>query len=169
MREGPQRIIRINARSYVMSTGQVKWFNNAKGFGFILPDEGGDDLFAHYSAIGMDGYKTLKAGQLVSFDTIQGPKGLHAANIRPASESGNNEETSVAPKQEDEKFVGGDSASEEPDDGESADSSEEPAAESADSGEEPASDDESADSGEEPADDDESADSGEEPASTDEI
>jgi len=70
-----------------MSTGQVKWFNNAKGFGFILPDDGGDDLFAHYSAIGMDGYKTLKAGQLVSFDTIEGPKGLHAANIKPLSES----------------------------------------------------------------------------------
>jgi len=67
-----------------MSTGQVKWFNNAKGFGFILPDEGGDDLFAHYSAIGMEGYKTLKAGQLVSFDTIEGPKGLHAANIQAA-------------------------------------------------------------------------------------
>lgn len=67
-----------------MSTGQVKWFNNAKGFGFILPDEGGDDLFAHYSAIGMEGYKTLKAGQLVSFDTIEGPKGLHAANIHAA-------------------------------------------------------------------------------------
>mgnify|MGYP006160444991 CR=1 FL=1 len=64
-----------------MSTGQVKWFNNAKGFGFILPDEGGDDLFAHYSSIGMEGYKTLKAGQLVSFDTVEGPKGLHAANI----------------------------------------------------------------------------------------
>ena len=64
-----------------MSTGQVKWFNNAKGFGFILSDEGGDDLFAHYSAIGMDGYKTLKAGQLVTFDVIEGPKGLHAANI----------------------------------------------------------------------------------------
>ena len=66
-----------------MSKGQVKWFNNAKGFGFILPDDGGDDLFAHYSAIGMEGYKTLKAGQHVSFDTIEGPKGLHAANIQP--------------------------------------------------------------------------------------
>ncbi|MFT4672896.1 MAG: CspA family cold shock protein [Pseudohongiellaceae bacterium] len=70
-----------------MSTGQVKWFNNAKGFGFILPDGGGDDLFAHYSAIGMDGYKTLKAGQLVTFDTVEGPKGLHAANIHAAQDS----------------------------------------------------------------------------------
>lgn len=70
-----------------MSTGQVKWFNNAKGFGFILPDEGGDDLFAHYSAIGMEGYKTLKAGQLVSFDTIEGPKGLHAANIQAVEDT----------------------------------------------------------------------------------
>ncbi len=69
-----------------MSTGQVKWFNNAKGFGFILPDDGGDDLFAHYSAIRTDGYKTLKAGQLVSFDTVEGPKGLHAANIKPLSD-----------------------------------------------------------------------------------
>ena len=66
-----------------MSTGQVKWFNNAKGFGFILPDEGGGDLFAHYSAITMEGYKTLKAGQAVSFDIVEGPKGLHAANIAP--------------------------------------------------------------------------------------
>ena len=65
-----------------MSTGQVKWFNNAKGFGFILPDDGGADLFAHYSAIDMDGYKPLKAGQLVTFDAVDGPKGLHAANIR---------------------------------------------------------------------------------------
>lgn len=69
-----------------MNTGQVKWFNNAKGFGFILPDDGGDDLFAHYSAIGMEGYKTLKAGQLVSFDTIEGPKGLHAANIHAVAD-----------------------------------------------------------------------------------
>ncbi len=69
-----------------MSTGQVKWFNNAKGFGFILPDDGGEDLFAHYSSITMEGYKTLKAGQTVSFDVVEGPKGLHAANIVPTGE-----------------------------------------------------------------------------------
>lgn len=66
-----------------MSTGQVKWFNNAKGFGFILPDDGGDDLFAHYSSIEMEGYKTLRAGQTVSFEIIEGPKGLHATKIVP--------------------------------------------------------------------------------------
>lgn len=76
-----------------MSTGQVKWFNNAKGFGFILPDGGGADLFVHYSAIWMDGYKTLKAGQAVTFDTVEGPKGLHAANIRPVEDSGSAEST----------------------------------------------------------------------------
>ena len=66
-----------------MQTGIVKWFNNAKGYGFILPDEGnGEDVFAHYSSIEMEGYKTLKAGQLVAFDTINGPKGLHAISIR---------------------------------------------------------------------------------------
>lgn len=64
-----------------MPTGTVKWFNNAKGYGFILPDSGGEDLFAHFSTITMDGYKTLKAGQSVSYDIIQGPKGLHATNI----------------------------------------------------------------------------------------
>jgi CspA family cold shock protein len=70
-----------------MNTGQVKWFNNAKGFGFILPDGGGSDLFAHYSAIAMEGYKTLKAGQPVSFDIIEGPKGLHAINIMAIKEA----------------------------------------------------------------------------------
>ena len=64
-----------------MPTGTVKWFNNAKGYGFILADEGGEDLFAHYSAISMEGYKTLKAGQQVSFDITKGDKGLHAINI----------------------------------------------------------------------------------------
>lgn len=80
-----------------MSTGQVKWFNNAKGFGFILPDGGGADLFAHYSAIWMDGYKTLKAGQAVTFDTVEGPKGLHAANIRPVEEPGESQQAAPAP------------------------------------------------------------------------
>ena len=65
-----------------MQTGIVKWFNNAKGYGFILPDGGGADIFAHYSAIDMDGYKTLKAGQPVSYMAENGPKGLHAKEIR---------------------------------------------------------------------------------------
>ncbi|MDM8349644.1 cold shock domain-containing protein CspD [Pseudomonas sp. sp1636] len=68
-----------------MLSGKVKWFNNAKGYGFILADGRDEDLFAHYSAIQMDGYKTLKAGQAVSFDIIQGPKGLHAVNINALS------------------------------------------------------------------------------------
>ncbi|MBA1429671.1 cold shock domain-containing protein CspD [Pseudomonas fluorescens] len=65
-----------------MARGKVKWFNNAKGYGFIIEDGKDEDLFAHYSAIDMDGYKTLKAGQPVSFETIQGPKGLHAVKIK---------------------------------------------------------------------------------------
>ncbi|HEY5647718.1 MAG TPA: cold shock domain-containing protein CspD [Pseudomonadales bacterium] len=65
-----------------MAMGTVKWFNNAKGYGFILPEEGGDDLFAHFSSIQMDGYKTLKAGQPVQFEIIEGPKGLQATNIQ---------------------------------------------------------------------------------------
>lgn len=64
-----------------MLSGKVKWFNNAKGYGFIVADGGDEDLFAHYSAIEMDGYKTLKAGQAVKFNILQGPKGLHAINI----------------------------------------------------------------------------------------
>jgi CspA family cold shock protein len=66
-----------------MLSGKVKWFNNAKGYGFIVADGRDEDLFAHYSAIQMDGYKTLKAGQAVKFDIVQGPKGLHAVNIGP--------------------------------------------------------------------------------------
>lgn len=69
-----------------MPTGIVKWFNNAKGFGFILSDENSEDIFAHYSAIEMDGFRTLKAGQSVLFEIQQGEKGLHAANIRAAED-----------------------------------------------------------------------------------
>ena len=65
-----------------MPTGTVKWFNNAKGYGFILPEGGGDDLFVHYSSIHMDGYKTLKAGQPVEYETLEGDKGFHATNVR---------------------------------------------------------------------------------------
>jgi CspA family cold shock protein len=61
--------------------GKVKWFNNSKGYGFINEDNLTEDLFAHYSAIQMDGYKTLKAGQPVTFEKIQGPKGVHATAI----------------------------------------------------------------------------------------
>ena len=68
-----------------MPKGTVKWFNNAKGYGFILPENGENDIFAHFSAITMDGYKTLKAGQEVTFDIIEGEKGLHATNIAPTS------------------------------------------------------------------------------------
>ncbi|WP_460949380.1 cold shock domain-containing protein CspD [Pseudomonas marginalis] len=64
-----------------MASGKVKWFNNAKGYGFIIEDGKDEDLFAHFSAIKMDGYKTLKAGQPVSFAIIQGPKGKHAVEI----------------------------------------------------------------------------------------
>jgi cold shock protein len=67
-----------------MATGTVKWFNDAKGFGFIEPEEGGEDVFAHFSAIQMDGFKTLKQGGRVSFEIVQGPKGQLAHNIQSA-------------------------------------------------------------------------------------
>jgi cold shock protein len=66
-----------------MSNGSVKWFNNAKGFGFILPEDKSEDYFVHYSSIVVEGYKTLKAGQAVTFDMIDGPKGTHAVNVQP--------------------------------------------------------------------------------------
>lgn len=67
-----------------MATGTVKWFNNAKGYGFIEPAEGGEDIFVHYSTITMDGYKSLKAGQAVTFTLSDGPKGIHATEIEPS-------------------------------------------------------------------------------------
>jgi len=68
-----------------MATGTVKWFNDAKGFGFITPDGGGKDLFAHFSAIVGDGFKSLKENQKVSFDVTTGPKGDQAINIKALS------------------------------------------------------------------------------------
>jgi cold shock protein len=70
-----------------MPSGTVKWFNDAKGFGFIEPDGGGPDAFAHFSAIQMDGYKSLKEGARVRFELAQGPKGLMAINIQAESGS----------------------------------------------------------------------------------
>jgi len=67
-----------------MSTGTVKWFNDAKGFGFITPDDGSKDLFAHFSAIQQAGFKTLKETDKVQYDVEESPKGPRAANIRPA-------------------------------------------------------------------------------------
>ena len=63
----------------------VKWFNDSKGYGFITPDDGSEDLFAHFSAIQMGGFKTLKEGQKVSFEVTQGPKGKQASNIQAVS------------------------------------------------------------------------------------
>ena len=63
--------------------GKVKWFNNAKGYGFILPESGGKDVFCHYSEIEIEGFRTLSAGQIVEFAIEERPKGLSAKNVRP--------------------------------------------------------------------------------------
>jgi CspA family cold shock protein len=70
-----------------MALGRVKWFNDAKGFGFIEPESGGGDVFAHFSAISMEGFRTLKQGARVSYDLVQGPKGEQAQNIQPVAEA----------------------------------------------------------------------------------
>jgi len=68
------------------STGVVKWFNNAKGYGFVTPDQGENDVFVHFSSITMEGYKTLKEGQKVQFEITEGPKGLLASDIQAVGE-----------------------------------------------------------------------------------
>lgn len=78
-----------------MARGFIKWFNSAKGYGFICPEEGGADIFAHFSSIVMDGYKTLKAAQPVEYELHNGPKGIHATNIRATGEA---PEESYAPE-----------------------------------------------------------------------
>jgi CspA family cold shock protein len=78
-----------------MAFGRVKWFNDAKGFGFIEPEAGGGDVFAHFSSIQMDGFRTLKQGSRVSYELVQGPKGDQAQNIQSAAEG---ESTTGAPQ-----------------------------------------------------------------------
>lgn len=79
-----------------MHQGSVKWFNNAKGYGFIVSDAFDEDLFIHYSAINIEGYKTLKAGQAVTFDVEPGDKGLHAIDITPLTPEPNPIKTETA-------------------------------------------------------------------------
>jgi CspA family cold shock protein len=100
-RENVTRVTNDGARGDIMATGTVKWFNDAKGFGFIEPEAGGEDIFAHFSAIQMEGFRTLKQGGRVRFEVVQGPKGQLAQNIAPiddpAAADAASEAQSVAP------------------------------------------------------------------------
>jgi cold shock protein len=78
-----------------MAWGTVKWFNDAKGFGFIEPEGGGADIFAHFSSIHMDGFRTLKQGSRVSYDLVIGPKGQLAQNIQPQGNPQTTSETAA--------------------------------------------------------------------------
>ena len=79
-----------------MAVGTVKWFNDAKGFGFIEPEGGGADVFAHFSAVQMEGFRTLKQGGRVSYELVHGPKGDMAQDIRPTDEAGTRADPAVA-------------------------------------------------------------------------
>ncbi|MDV2079075.1 cold shock domain-containing protein [Marinobacter xestospongiae] len=87
-----------------MPKGKVKWFNNAKGYGFIIEEGCSDDLFAHFSSVQMEGYKTLKAGQAVTFDKKPSDKGIHAVNIVPVDQPAKQEdgETQAASESQDQ-------------------------------------------------------------------
>lgn len=85
-----------------MPVGKVKWFNNAKGFGFIVCDDHKEDLFAHFSAVEMEGYRTLKAGQDVEFETVKSERGIHAVNIQVVNSAEPVSETASAPSAEKE-------------------------------------------------------------------
>jgi CspA family cold shock protein len=80
---GTVRPGRFQEGSAKMASGTVKWFNDAKGFGFISQDGGGEDVFVHHTAIQSEGFRSLQEGQRVEFEVKQGPKGLQAANVRP--------------------------------------------------------------------------------------
>lgn len=90
---------------FKMPKGKVKWFNNAKGYGFIIEDGCSDDLFAHFSSVQMEGYKTLKAGQAVTFDKKPSDKGIHAVNIVPVEQPAKRELSGEAKQAVDESNV----------------------------------------------------------------
>ncbi len=93
-----------------MPKGKVKWFNNAKGYGFIIEDGCSDDLFAHFSSVQMEGYKTLKAGQTVTFDKKPSDKGIHAVNIVPQEQPRKQSEASTAKMTEKKSDAGTESS-----------------------------------------------------------